>query len=61
MGMKNSEKAEKRKFPELAIIPCTVNTKNKSYPGMIIGKNIYYKDGSTWWEINSNSKKKETV
>lgn len=54
-GIKNGKK------PHIKVIPCSVSTEDNCYPGMIIGKNIYYKDKSTWWELNGKTRKKEKI
>lgn len=53
--------AEKKNLPKMAVIPCSVTKNGKTYTGMIIGKYVYYKEGSIWWEINMTNKQKVRI
>ena len=55
------ENAEKKRQSKMAVIPCTVTKGDKNYSGMLIGGNLYYKDGFIWWEINLRNKKKKKI
>ena len=55
------EPVKKSNKPHITVIPCSVNIEDNHYLGMIIGNGIYYKDESTWWEINGETRKKEKI